>query len=159
MQKLIECIPNFSEGRRKKVVEDIVSAISSVRGITVLDFSLDADHNRSVVTFIGSPEAVEEASFLGIQKAKELINMDEHQGEHPRIGATDVIPFVPIAGVSMKDCVALAERVGKRFGDELEIPVYLYEKAAKKKERQNLATVRKGQFEGLKVDIKNEDVE
>lgn len=153
MQKLIECIPNFSEGRRPEVVEKIVSKISSVKGITLLDYSMDADHNRSVVTFIGSPEAVEQAIFLGIKKAQELINMDKQSGEHPRIGSTDVVPFVPISGVSMKDCVELAVRVGKRVGEELNIPIYLYEKAASKKSRQNLAIVRKGQYEGLKVDI------
>jgi len=156
MQKLIECIPNFSEGRSQEVVEAIAGAISSVKGITLLDFSLDADHNRSVVTFIGSPNSVEQAAFLAMQKAKELINMEEHSGEHPRIGSTDVVPFVPIAGVTMKDCVDLANRVAKRVGDELNIPIYLYEKAATKKERENLATVRKGQYEGLKVDILND---
>ena len=152
---LVECIPNFSEGRRPKVLKQIVKAIGDVEGVIVLDHSLDKDHNRSVVTFVGSPEGVEEAAYRGIEKAAELIEMDKQEGEHPRVGATDVVPFVPIAGVKMAECVEMAQRVGKRVGDELGIPVYLYEKAAARPDRKNLAKVRKGEYEGLKKEIEN----
>src|SRR5512141_197569 len=126
---LIECIPNFSEARRPEVVQAIVEAITAA-GVTVLDRHSDTDHNRTVITFLGEPAAVERAAFQAIQKAAGLINLDEHTGTHPRIGATDVVPFVPIAGVSMDDCVTLARRLGERVGRELNIPVYLYEEAA-----------------------------
>ena len=122
---LVECVPNFSEGRRLDVVEQIVAAVESVKGVVMLDYSSDADHNRSVLTFVGPPKGVEEAAFLAIAKAAELINLDEQEGEHPRIGATDVVPFVPISGVEMKECVEMAKRVGKRVGEELNIPIYL----------------------------------
>lgn len=151
--QIVECIPNFSEGRRIEVVDAIVAAIEAVAGVVLLDRSSDADHNRSVITFVGDLASVGEAAFQGIAKAAELIDMDEHSGEHPRMGATDVVPFVPISGVSMADCVALAEQVGKRVGDELKVPVYLYEKAAKKISRRNLANVRKGEYEGIKQEI------
>ncbi|MEX2143157.1 MAG: hypothetical protein WD740_01060, partial [Anaerolineales bacterium] len=124
-QQIVECIPNFSEGRQPEVVAAIVEAIQSLPGIILLDRSSDADHNRSVVTFAGPPEAVEEAAFRGIAKAAELIDMTKHKGEHPRMGAADVVPFVPIAGVSMQDCVLIARRLGQRVGAELDIPVYL----------------------------------
>lgn len=149
MNPLVECIPNFSEGRRPEVIEAIVSAIRSVPGISLLDYSSDADHNRSVVTFVGAPEAVEEAAFLGIRTAAELIDLREHSGEHPRIGATDVVPFVPIRDVEMQQCVEMAQRVGERVGAELNIPVYLYERAATRPERENLAALRRGEYEGL----------
>ncbi|NOH12201.1 MAG: glutamate formimidoyltransferase [Chloroflexi bacterium] len=152
-QAIVECIPNFSEGRRSEVVEAIVSAITTVKGVTLLDHSSDPDHNRTVVTFVGGPDAIEKAAFEGISKAAELIDMDEHEGEHPRLGATDVVPFVPISGVSMEDCVAMAQRLGERVGKELSIPVYLYEEAATRPERQNLAKVRKGQYEALKEEL------
>ena len=152
---LIECIPNFSEGRRPEVIEAIVSEIKAVEGVTLLDFSLDSDHNRSVVTFVGSPKGVEMAAFVAIKKAAEFIDMDTQEGEHPRIGATDVFPFVPISDVSMTECVEIAKRVSKRVGEELDIPVYLYEKAALIPERKNLANIRKGEYEGLKVEIEN----
>ena len=119
----------------------------------LLDIKPDADHNRTVISFAGAPAKIEEAAFLGIQKAANLINMDVHTGEHPRLGATDVVPFVPIQGVSMADCVAMANRVGERVGNKLQIPVYLYEQAAKTPERENLANVRKGQYEALKADM------
>jgi glutamate formiminotransferase/formiminotetrahydrofolate cyclodeaminase len=151
---LVECVPNFSEGRRPEVVEQIVAAITSVNGITLLDHSSDADHNRSVVTFVGSLEAVEAAAFEGIKQAAALINLDEHTGEHPRIGATDVVPFIPISGVTMNECVAVAQRVGKRVGEELNIPVYLYEKAAASPDRVSLGVLRKGGYEGLKEEVK-----
>ncbi len=152
-RRIIECIPNFSEGRRVEVVEAIEDAIRSVNGIYLLDRHMDEDHNRSVITFGGDPQAVSEAAFRGIVKAAELIDLDKHSGEHPRIGATDVVPFVPISGVSMDDCVELARALGKRVGEELQIPVYFYEKAATSPDRVNLATLRKGEYEGLKKAI------
>lgn len=153
MQKIVECIPNFSEGRRSEVVDAIVAAIQSVDGVTLLDRSSDADHNRSVITFVGTPEAVEQAAFGGITKAAELIDMSKHQGEHPRMGAADVVPFVPISGVSMADCVALAKRLGQRVGTELGIPVFLYEEAATHEGRRNLENVRRGEYEGIRDTI------
>jgi glutamate formiminotransferase/formiminotetrahydrofolate cyclodeaminase len=151
---LVECVPNFSEGRRPEVVEQIVAAIRAVQDVVLLDYSSDADHNRSVVTFVGPLEAVESAAFEGIKKAADLINLDEQSGEHPRIGATDVVPFIPISGVTIDDCVAAAQRVGKRVGEELNIPVYLYEKAASSPDRESLGVLRKGEYEGLKAEIK-----
>jgi len=149
---LVECIPNFSEARRPEVIEAIVAAIAAA-GVTVLDRHSDKDHNRTVVTYVGAPAAVEEAAFQGIRKAAELINLDGHTGTHPRIGATDVVPFVPLSGVSMEDCVAMARRLGERVGRELNIPVYLYEEAATQPERVNLENIRRGQYKGLKVEI------
>lgn len=150
---LVECIPNFSEARRMEVVDAIVSSIQSVKGVKVLDRHSDMDHNRTVITLVGDPAAVEEAAFQSIKTAAGLINMEEHTGAHPRIGATDVVPFVPISGISMADCIAMAERLGRRVGAELTIPVYLYEEAAKRPDRENLENIRKGQYEGLKVEI------
>ena len=150
---LIECIPNYSEARRPEVVEAILASIRAVEGAVILDKHSDLDHNRTVVTLIGAPAAVEEAAFQSIKKAGELINLDEHSGAHPRIGATDVVPFVPIADVAMSDCVELARRLGKRVANELAIPVYLYEEAATRPERQNLEYIRKGQYEVLKEEI------
>lgn len=156
--KLVECIPNFSEGRRKEVIDAILDEIKSVEGVKLLDMEMDADHNRSVVTFIGEPEAVKEAAFRATKKAAELIDMDQHKGEHPRMGATDVIPFVPISDVKMEECVEIAREVGERIGRELGIPVYLYEEAATRPDRVNLADVRRGQYEGIKEEIgKNPD--
>jgi glutamate formiminotransferase/formiminotetrahydrofolate cyclodeaminase len=152
-QQIVECIPNFSEGRRLEIVDAIVAAIQAVAGVTLLDRSSDADHNRSVITFVGSPEAVEAAAFAGIAKAAELIDITKHTGEHPRMGATDVVPFVPISGVDMQDCVQIAKRLGKRVGDELSIPVYLYEEAATREERHNLENVRRGEYEGIRDSI------
>ena len=150
MQKIVECIPNFSEGRRPEVVAEIVGAIAAVAGVKVLDHSLDADHNRSVVTFIAPPETVGEAAFAGIAAAARLIDLTRHSGAHPRIGAADVCPFVPLKEVTMADCVAIARAVGERVGRELHIPVYLYEAAATRPERENLANVRQGEYEGLR---------
>ena len=150
---LVECIPNFSEARRPEVVEAILAAIGSVEGVNILDQHSDMDHNRTVVTYVGAPSAVEEAAFQAIAKAAELINLDNHQGEHPRIGATDVVPFVPISGVSMAECVEMARRLGKRVGESLKIPVYLYEEAATRPERVNLEDIRRGQYELLKEEI------
>ena len=156
MKRIIECVPNFSEGRRRESIDEIVGALASVEGVRVLDVQSDADHNRSVVTMVGEPEAVEEAAFRGIARAARLIDMDQHQGEHPRMGATDVVPFVPIAEVTMADCVEIARRLGERVGRELSIPVYLYEAAASCPERRNLADVRRGEYEGLKVEIETD---
>lgn len=149
MKRLVECVPNFSEGRDEARVDEIVAAISSVPGVVVLDRQMNADHNRSVVTFVGVPEGVGEAAFRGVCRAVELIDLRQHRGQHPRMGAADVVPFVPIRGVSMAECVDLARKVGQRVGDELGVPVYLYEEAATRPERRNLADVRAGEFEGL----------
>lgn len=153
MNQIVECIPNFSEARRPEVVEQILAAITSVSEARLLDHSSDLDHNRTVVTFAGPPEAVEEAAFRAIQKAAELIDLNQHTGEHPRIGATDVVPFVPIANISMDECVAMARRLGQRVGETLGIPVYLYEYAATRPERANLEVIRRGQYEALKEEI------
>lgn len=153
MTKIIECVPNFSEGRRAEVVEQIVDAIRGVEGVRVLDYSSDYDHNRSVVTFIGSPEAVAEAAFQGAATAAQLIDLDEHEGEHPRLGATDVVPFVPVRNATMEECVEVANRVGRRIGEELGVPVYLYEEAATRPDRVNLADIRRGEYEQLKDEI------
>jgi glutamate formiminotransferase / formiminotetrahydrofolate cyclodeaminase len=150
---LVECIPNFSEARRPKVVDEIAAEVTSVLETRLLDRSSDLDHNRTVLTFAGPPEAVEESAFLAIKRAAELINLDQHTGAHPRIGATDVVPFVPLSGVTMEDCVAMARRLGERVGKELGIPVYLYEAAATRPERTNLENLRRGQYEGLKTEI------
>ena len=153
MRSIVECIPNFSEGRRTAVLDQIVQAIKSVPGAVLLDRESDANHNRSVVTFVAPPERVVDAALAAAKVAAELIDLDRHTGEHPRMGATDVIPFVPISGVTMDECVALARSCGERMWSELGIPVYLYEKAATKPERENLAAVRKGQFEGIRAEI------
>jgi len=150
---IVECIPNFSEARRPEVVEAIVNAIASVDGVSILDRHSDMDHNRTVITFVGYPSAVEEAAFQGIAKAGESIDLEQHHGEHPRIGAADVVPFVPISGISMVECVEMARRLGKRVGEELNIPVYLYEEAATQPERVNLENIRRGQYEALKQEI------
>ena len=153
--QLIECIPNFSEARRPEVIDQIVAAIQSVSDVKLLDRSSDLDHNRTVLTLAGSPAGVEEAAFRAIKTASELINLDQHTGEHPRIGATDVCPFVPLGGATMEDCIAIAKRLGERVGSELKIPVYLYEAAATRPERANLENIRKGQYEGLKSEIES----
>jgi len=150
---LIECIPNFSEARRPEIIAEIINAIKNVNGVSILDKHSDIDHNRTVVTYIGNPAAVEEAAFQAIKKAAQLIDLNFHTGEHPRIGATDVVPFVPIRDSSMADCIEIARRLGKRVAAELNIPVYLYEEAAALPERQNLENIRRGQYEGLKKDI------
>lgn len=151
---LVECVPNFSEARRPHVVEAIVAALENGgAGVRVLNVSSDPDHNRTVVTLAGPPEGVLAAMFAGIAKAAELINLDEHQGAHPRLGATDVVPFVPLHGVTLAECVALAQRLGERVGRELGLPVYLYEAAATRPERQSLENIRRGQYEKLKVEI------
>ena len=151
--QLIECIPNFSEARRSDVVEKIMESIRLVEGVHILDHHSDLDHNRTVITYVGNPIAVEEAAFQAIKTAANLINLDEHTGEHPRIGATDVVPFVPISDVTMQDCIEIAKRLAKRVGQELEIPVFLYEDAAQIPEKQNLEKIRHGQYEALKREI------
>ena len=156
MTALVECIPNFSEARRPEVVDKIIASITSVDGVRLRDRSSDLDHNRTVLTFAGPPAAVEEAAFLAIETASELIDLDRHTGQHPRIGATDVVPFVPISGATMEECVAMAKRLGERVGRELQIPVYLYESAATRPERMNLENIRKGQYEGLKSEIETD---
>lgn len=153
MTTLIECIPNFSEARRPEIIDQIVAAITSVEGARLLDRSSDLDHNRTVITFAGPPFAVEEAAYRAIRTAAELIDLNNHQGEHPRIGATDVVPFVPLSDATMEECIAIAKRLGQRVGSELNIPVYFYESAATRPERTNLETIRKGQYEGLKSEI------
>ncbi|MGE5591653.1 MAG: glutamate formimidoyltransferase [Bacillota bacterium] len=153
MPKLMECVPNFSEGRRPEIVTAIVSAMQAVPAVRVLDFSSDADHNRSVVTLVGEPDALVEAAFRGAEAASRLIDLTQHRGNHPRMGATDVVPFVPVRDCTMDDAVAAARRLGERLGSELSIPVYLYESAATRPERRNLADVRRGEFEGLREEI------
>ena len=154
VERIVECVPNFSEGRRREVVNAIADAARGVEGVTVLDVELDPNHNRSVLTFVGPPEATAEAAFRTAQKALELIDMNVHRGEHPRIGALDVLPFIPISGVTMTDCVRLARQTGKRIADELGIPVYLYEAAATRPERKALPDLRKGEYEGLREEIR-----
>ncbi len=153
MSKLIECVPNFSEGRRPEVLRAILSRVEAVPGATILDHGMDPDHNRAVVTFVGPPRAVREAAFAAIATATELIDLTSHQGEHPRIGATDVVPFVPLAGATMKDCAKLAAALGEEVAARLGIPVYLYEHAARRPERRNLADIRRGGFEALRDQI------
>jgi glutamate formiminotransferase len=153
MKKIIECVPNFSEGRRKKVIEAIFESVKNFPKVKLLDVESDPDHNRCLGTLVGEPQPVFEAVLQMIKVATKLINMEKHQGEHPRIGATDVVPFIPVANVSMEECVELAKRLGKKVGEELKIPVYLYEAAATRPERVNLAEVRKGEYEGLKKEM------
>lgn len=153
MKQLVECVPNFSEGRRQEVIDQITAAIAQSPGAELLDVQSDLAHNRSVVTILGAPQAVVEAAFRAMAMASQLIDMDHHRGEHPRMGATDVVPFVPVRGVTMQDCVALAHQLGERVGAELGIPVYLYEEAATRPERRNLAAVRRGEYEGLREEI------
>jgi glutamate formiminotransferase / formiminotetrahydrofolate cyclodeaminase len=152
MSTLVECVPNFSEGRNKAVVDAIVDAMK-VPGVFLLDREMDSDHNRCVITLVGDGEAVAEAAVRGVGKASELIDLTSHQGAHPRIGAADVIPFIPVEGVTIEDCVALARKAGEEIWKRYQIPVYLYESAATTPERQNLENIRRGQFEGLREDI------
>lgn len=148
-EKIIECVPNISEGRNASVIAECVSSVASVDGVKVLNFTSDHDHNRSVITFIGSPEGVCEAAVRLCKRASELIDLTKHTGEHPRIGAVDVCPFIPVKNVTMDEVVEVAKTAGKRIFEEAGVPVYLYEKAATAPHRENLAEVRKGQFEGL----------
>ena len=154
MQKLIECVPNFSEGRDEKIIQQITDAIKSTDGVSLLDVDPGATTNRTVVTLVGNPDAAVEAAFRGIKKAAELIDMRKHKGAHPRMGATDVCPFIPVSNVSWEDAIECAKKLGKRVGEELGIPVYLYEKAAKHNSRSNLAIIRAGEYEGFAEKIK-----
>jgi glutamate formiminotransferase/formiminotetrahydrofolate cyclodeaminase len=153
MKRLVECVPNFSEGRDTAKIDTIVSAMREVPGVFLLDRESDADHNRSVVTLAGEPEAVAEAALRGVGKAAELIDLTKHSGAHPRMGATDVLPFIPIEGVTIEDCVVLAKKVGREIWERYRIPVYFYEAAAQRPERANLENIRKGQFEGLREEV------
>lgn len=153
MTQLVECVPNFSEGRKPEIYNAIADQIRAVAGTRLLSVSADADHNRTVITFVGTPDAVEEAAFRAIAKAAQLINLDQHRGEHPRIGATDVCPLVPVRNVTLADCVAMAQRLGKRVGEELGIAVYLYEAAATRPDREKLSEIRKGEYELWKAEV------
>lgn len=149
MTKIVECVPNFSEGRNAGTIKAIADSIHGVDGVKLLNVEPDKDYNRTVVTFVGEPEGVVEAAFRATQTAARLIDMEHHKGEHPRIGATDVVPFIPVSGVTMADCIRLANVFGKRVASELQVPVYLYEAAATSPARKNLSDVRKGEYEGL----------
>ena len=155
MKKLVECVPNFSEGRDQNKIGDIVKQMSDVSGITVLDVDPGSDTNRTVVTIVGSPEAIGEAAFQGIKRASEVLDMSQHSGTHPRMGATDVCPFIPVSDVTIEECVELSKQVGNRVGDELGIPVFLYEKSAQKDNRVKLPDIRKGEYEGLAEKLKD----
>ncbi len=157
MPTVIECVPNFSEGRRKDVIDKIAYSIGSVPGVKILDVEMDPDHNRSVVTFVGGKDGIQEAAFRAARAASELIDLTKHKGEHPRMGALDVLPFIPVQGVTQADCIGIANAVGARIARQLKIPVYLYESAARNPDRRNLEAVRKGQFEGLRDAIKTDD--
>jgi len=146
-------VPNFSEGRRISVINQIAISAGNIKGVRVLDVEWDKSHNRSLMTLVGEPDKVVLAVFEAMKTATKLINMEKHEGEHPRIGATDVVPFIPVSGITMRECVILSNKLGKRVAKELGIPVYMYEAAAKRKDRQNLADVRKGEYEGLKEEI------
>src|SRR5215471_6104307 len=148
-RQLIECVPNFSEGRDPAKIDAIIAAIASVPDVVLLDRESDADHNRSVLTFVGPPSAVMGAAFRAVEKAVALIDLTKHQGAHPRIGAADVVPFIPIEGVTLEECIVLAERLANEVWTKLRVPVYLYEAAARRPERTNLENIRKGQFEAL----------
>lgn len=154
MKKIIECVPNFSEGARKDVIDDIVSAVSEAKEAQVLDISSDPDHNRSVLTMVGDEQGLKDAILILFEKAIEHIDLTKHKGEHPRMGAVDVVPFVPIKGVTMDDCVALSKEIGELVANKFDIPVYLYEESASSPERESLPKIRKGQFEGFFEKIK-----
>ena len=155
MQKIVECVPNFSEGRDQGVIDQIAQTIKEVEGVALLDVDPGADTNRTVVTFVGDPDSAVEAAFQAIKKASEIIDMSKHSGAHARMGATDVCPFIPVSGMTMEECADLARKLGERVGSELNIPVYLYEYAASSPERQNLATVRAGEYEGLEAKLQD----
>src|SRR5271167_1962259 len=153
MRRLVECVLNFSEGRETAKVEAIVAVMRDVPGVFVLDQESDPDHNRSVVTLAGEPDAVRQAAVRGVGKAAELIDLTRQTGAHPRIGATDVVPFVPIEGVTLDDCVALARQAAREIWEKYHIPIYFYEAAAQRPDRTNLENIRKGQFEGLREEV------
>lgn len=149
MAKIVECVPNISEGRNTEIIEAVIDQVRAVAGVTLLDYSSDPSHNRTVITFLGNPEGVAEAAVAVAKKAVELIDLTKHQGEHPRMGAVDVIPFIPIKEMTAEDCVALSKQVAKRVWEEAKMPVFLYEDSATAPHRVNLASIRKGQFEGM----------
>ncbi len=153
MNRLVECVPNFSEGRRAETIARLAQEVETVDGAFVLDTHMDADHNRSVITFVADPESVVEAAVRVVALAAKLIDLGQHTGQHPRLGATDVLPFVPVRGVSLDDCVRLAHRAGERIAHEIGIPVYFYESAARRPERANLEDVRRGGYERLREEI------
>ncbi|MBS4750807.1 glutamate formimidoyltransferase [Granulicatella sp. zg-ZJ] len=157
MAKLVECIPNFSEGRNEEVIQGLVQTAKSVPGVTLLDYSSDTSHNRSVFTLVGDEESIQEVAFQLVKYASEHIDMTKHVGEHPRMGATDVVPFVPIKDITAQECVDISKKVAKRINDELSIPIFLYEDSASTPERVNLAKVRKGQFEGMPEKLLEEE--
>ncbi len=156
MAKIVECVPNFSEGRRPEIIEEIIREIRLVEGVALLDREMDGDHNRAVISFVGTPQGVKEAVLRSVSKATQLIDMNKHKGEHPRIGATDVVPLIPIAGMSMEECVRLANESAREIAEKLGIPVYLYEEAATRPDRVNLAQIRKGEYEGLRKEIETD---
>ena len=151
--KLVECVPNFSEGRRPEIVAKIREAIAAIEGVAILDVSSDPSHNRTVVTFVAPVEHAVDAAFAGIRTARDLIDLNHHTGEHPRMGASDVVPFIPLEGTTMEDCIVLARTLGERVGRELDIPVFLYERAASTPARENLADIRRGEFEGIRDEM------
>ncbi|EGD52700.1 glutamate formiminotransferase [Thermoanaerobacter thermohydrosulfuricus] len=154
MDQIIECVPNFSEGRDQEKIAQLVKEVVSTEGVKLLDYSSDKDHNRTVITFCGDAKGVKEAAFKLIKKASEIIDMRYHKGEHPRIGATDVVPFIPVKNATMEECIQIAREVGEKVGRELSIPVYLYEEAATTPERKNLENIRRGEYEGFFEKIK-----
>ena len=157
MQKIVECVPNFSEGKDLKTINSIFDAAKSVKSVRVFELEYNKDHNRCLFTIVGKPEDVLSSAYESIKTATKLIDMEKHKGEHPRIGATDVVPFTPVSGVAMEECVELANKLGKKVSEELGIPVFLYEEAAARPENRNLADVRKGEYEGLKVKMNKPD--
>lgn len=159
MAKLVECVPNISEGRRPEIIEAVVDEVRRIPGVTLLDYSSDTSHNRAVITFLGSPEGVKEAAVAVAKKAAELIDLTVHQGEHPRMGAVDVIPFIPIKDVTMEECIALSREVAQRVWEEAHMPVFLYEESASSPSRANLAAIRKGQFEGMAKKVQESEWE
>ncbi|HEQ8497990.1 TPA: glutamate formimidoyltransferase [Streptococcus pyogenes] len=157
MAKIVECIPNFSEGQNQAVIDGLVATAKSIPGVTLLDYSSDASHNRSVFTLVGDDQSIQEAAFQLVKYASENIDMTKHHGEHPRMGATDVCPFVPIKDITTQECVEISKQVAERIHRELDIPIFLYEDSATRPERQNLAKIRKGQFEGMPEKLLEED--
>src|SRR5438094_3227909 len=153
MQTIVECVPNFSEGRDAGKVEAIIQALRAGPDVYLLDKEMDADHNRSVITLVGTRESIGEAALRGIGRAAELIDLNQHRGAHPRLGATDVVPFVPVSGVTLEDCVRIAECVAEEAWRRFQIPTYLYEAAARRSERRNLENIRRGQFEGVRQEV------
>lgn len=159
MAKIVECVPNISEGRNAEIIEKIVDEVRAVKGVTLLDYSSDTSHNRTVISFLGNPEGVAEAAVGIAKRAAELIDLNKHQGEHPRMGAVDVIPFIPIKEMTAEECVALSKEVAKRVWEEAKMPVFLYEDSASAPHRVNLAAIRKGQFEGMAQKVKEPEWE